>query len=87
MRKSRFTDQEKLEILELKDSLGISAEELCATYQISIATYYIWKRQLKTSHKTSETIESSKGDFQELRQLYINLSEHNHKLAQFIKSQ
>ena len=88
MVKSRFTDEEKKKILEMKNVLGITTEELCAKNQISIATYYVWKRKFNSHNKTEDIVETPivDRDFKKLRELYINLSEHNHNLAQFIKS-
>ena len=88
MRKSYYTDQEKKEILEMKSLLGLTTEEVCAKNHISIATYYIWKRKFESKIIEEDNVQlnSADGDFKKLRQLYINLSEHNHKLAQFIKS-
>ena len=86
MNKSRFTTNEKLSILRKKEILQISVEELCFRTGISQPTYYNWKRELKHllhvhSPLKTDPIELSK---EILRQLYIDLSEHNYQLAQFL---
>lgn len=45
MRKSKFSEKEKLAILAEQDS-GKSVEEICRKHQISPATLYNWKQAL-----------------------------------------
>lgn len=91
MKKLHYSEKEKAKILKQKEELGITAEELCAIYKISIATYYNWKNndeysKNKENHRT--TAEQNpielKRENKTLRHLYINLSEHNYQLAKFL---
>ena len=80
MRRSKFNKETKLKILKEKELFDISVEELCVKHKISQPTYYNWRRELLT--------ESTETDLQQenkiLRRLYIDLSEHNYQLAQFL---
>lgn len=86
MNKSRFTTEEKLRILQEKEILQISIEELCVRYRISQPTYYNWKRELsnKLNAPSTKHPEDLVTENMTLRRLYIDLSEHNYKLAQFL---
>lgn len=87
MNKSRFTAEQKLKILQEKEVLKISIEELCFRNGISQPTYYNWKRELKhliTTQSTETDPDDLKTENKTLRKLYIDLSEHNYQLAQFL---
>lgn len=45
MRKSKFTESQRMAILAKHDS-GQSVEEICRLHQISPATFYKWKKDL-----------------------------------------
>ena len=45
MRKSKFTESQRMAILAKYDS-GQSVEEICRLHQISPATFYKWKKDL-----------------------------------------
>ena len=45
MKKSHFTESQKLAILAKQD-LGQNVEIICREYQISPATFYKWKRDI-----------------------------------------
>ena len=45
MKKSKFTETQRLAILAKHDS-GQSIDELCRVHQISAATFYNWKKDL-----------------------------------------
>lgn len=87
MRKSKFTREKKIEILMEKENTNKTVEEICVEYGISFPTYYNWKRELfnQDSHD-SHTLEPEdlKKENLILRNLYINLSEHNYQLAKFL---
>jgi transposase-like protein len=91
MRRSKFSEEQKIQILMEKDSESLSTEDLCSKHKISIGTYYIWKRKYEitplpelTSNSRSPTSTNLKEENSKLRQLYINLSEHNYELAKFL---
>ena len=46
MKKSNFSESQRKAIVE-KRSQGQSVEEICRAHQISPATFYKWKRELK----------------------------------------
>lgn len=87
MRKSRFTREEKLQILQEREKLNISIEQICVNHNISQPTYYNWKRELSSMLETLKSPDES-GNLQtenkNLRNLYIDLSEHTYKLAKFL---
>lgn len=87
MRKSKFTNDEKIEILKEKEHTNQSIEEICVKYGISFATFYNWKRELLNRNveiMVSMEPEVLKKENTTLRNLYINLSEHNYQLAKFL---
>lgn len=45
MRKSRYTESQRLAILAKQDA-GQSVESICREYQISPATFYKWKKEI-----------------------------------------
>lgn len=91
--RSRYSEKQKREIVEERNSQRTSVEELCAKYKISVTTYYNWKNELETvseQYPEVELPELSPGELRRqnnyLRELYINLSEHNYQLAKFLKT-
>ena len=46
MKKSNFSESQRKAIIE-KRSQGQSVEEICRAHQISPATFYKWKREIK----------------------------------------
>lgn len=87
MRKSEYSDQDKLKIISDIESSILSINKGCAKNGISIATYYQWKKQFLI--KPSENFEdkSLAEENSTLRKLYINLSAHNYELAKFLNNQ
>lgn len=92
MFKSQFTDNEKRSILNEKISSQMTVREICAKYQISIQTYYLWMHKFRVATKAVKVL-PDEGDLtlaeenRTLRNLYINLSAHNFELAQFLKNE
>lgn len=87
MRTSKFSRKEKLNILFEQHESEMSVEEICAKYKISTPTFYNWKRELATSNDLdihSHNLKELQGENRTLRRLYIDLSEHNYQLAQFL---
>lgn len=85
MNKSRFSNEEKLKILNEKELESLSVEEICVKHRISMPTYYNWKRKLKPTfkNKSKDNIDPQTEN-QTLRRLYVDLSEHNYQLAKFL---
>lgn len=87
MRTSKFSQEEKLQILTEQEFDNISVEEICVKYGISVATFYSWKREIiQAAELDTQTFNAQelRKENHTLRQLYIDLSEHNHQLAQFL---
>lgn len=84
MRSSKFDRETKLKILNERKELGISVEEICCKYKISQPTYYNWRRELLSDDNSALEL---KKENNLLRRLYIDLSEHNYQLAQFLNKQ
>ena len=87
MRKSKFTKEVKIEILLEKENTNKNDEEIFGEDGISFPTYYNWKRELfnqdSNDSRTLEPVDLKKENLI-LRNLYINLSEHNYQLAKFL---
>ena len=87
MRTSRFSNEEKLKILVEQEFEKTSVEEVCVKYGISVPTFYSWKRELAHSAELdaqSHNVVELQKENNTLRRLYIDLSEHNYQLAQFL---
>lgn len=84
MRRPRFDKETKLKILNERELLGSSIEEICLKYKISQPTFYNWRRELLPgAPAANELIQENKL----LRRLYIDLSQHNYQLAQLLNDQ
>lgn len=53
MRKSSFSESQRISILAKHDS-GQSVEEICRSHQISVATFYKWKKELSIEQDESK---------------------------------
>ena len=92
MRKSEYTDNDKLKIVSEIESTQDSIIKACNRNGISIATYYKWKKLLRANLSETSLISSEQSSDESilveenstLRKLYINLSAHNYELAQFL---
>lgn len=87
MRTSKFSQEEKLKILTEQEFENLSVEEICVKYGISVATYYSWKREIIHAAELdaqSFNAQELRKENSTLRRLYIDLSEHNYQLAQFL---
>lgn len=94
MFKSRYSEFEKLEILKERSTNGSSVRAICEKYDITVQTFYSWQRKFGGEEQTqlnfesiiTETIGSTpEAENLILRRLYIDLSAHNYKLAQFLE--
>ena len=88
MRTSKFTKEAKTKILIEKEQSNMTVEEICSKYGISTPTFYSWKREMSNIFE-HEVVQHNMGELQKenhtLRRLYIDLSEHNYQLAQFLE--
>ena len=74
MRKSKFTDDQKLAILAEHDS-GVGVAELCRRHQISPATLYKWKKEHEENQdEDKRLIKDLKAENARLKKMYANLS-------------
>lgn len=90
MRTSKFSKEDKLNILFEQYESDMSVEAICAKYEISTPTFYNWKRELSKITELdvhSHNLQELQGENNTLRKLYIDLSEHNYKLAKFLNNQ
>ncbi|MEM9886994.1 MAG: transposase, partial [Bacteroidota bacterium] len=53
MRKSKFSESERLSILAKRDA-GQKVEDICRAHQIGAATFYTWKKELADSQDEDE---------------------------------
>lgn len=87
MRTSKFTNEQKHDILTEQDAKNISVEGICAKHGISIGTFYKWKREVDSVIEPDTQMGNNqelKDQNHKLRRLYMDLSEHNYQLAQFL---
>ena len=88
MRTSKFTREEKINIINHQKENNCTVEETCVLYGISTPTFYTWKRELAVfpapQEQDNNDLQSLRKENVTLKQLYIDLSEHNHQLAQFL---
>ena len=73
MKKSRFTQQERLAVLAKQES-GVSVEEVCREYQISPATFYKWKREVADEQdEDKRELNKLKAENARLKKMYAEL--------------
>ena len=74
MRKSKFTNDQKLAILAEHDA-GVSVAELSRKHQISPATFYKWKKEHEENQdEDMRLIKELKAENARLKKMYANLS-------------
>ena len=74
MRKSKFTEDQKLAILAEHDS-GESVADLSRKHQISPATFYKWKKEHEENRdEEKRLIKELKAENARLKKMYANLS-------------
>ena len=74
MRKSKFSETERLSILAKRDA-GQKIEDLCREYQISAATFYTWKKELSDSQDESKRrLKQLEKENARLKKMYAELS-------------
>ncbi len=94
MFKSNYSDSEKREILKERMVMGSSVRAICEKHDITVQTFYTWQRKFRCEDQARlnfesiipETLDSTpEAENRILRRLYIDLSAHNYKLAQFLE--
>ena len=74
MRKSRFTETQRLEILAEHDA-GSSIADLCRKYQISPATLYKWKKDhIDDQDEDKRRLKELERENAQLKKMYAELS-------------
>jgi transposase-like protein len=94
MRHSKYNDEMKRSIInEYRANENITIAQICNKYKISNNSFHLWKRKIDGEEKINIIIKEENStpenqieiENKTLRRLYINLSEHNHELAKFLK--
>lgn len=79
MRKSSFTESQRLAILAEQDS-GESVESICRKYQISPATFYKWKKEVAIEQdEDKRRIKQLEQENMRLKKMYAEL-QINHEI-------
>ena len=74
MRKSSFTESQRMAILAEQDAGG-SVEEICRKHQISPATFYKWKKDLATEQdEDKRRLKELAAENARLKKMYAELS-------------
>ena len=78
MRKSKYTEKQKLDILAKADA-GQSVESICREYQISAATFYKWKKRVADDqNEDKRRLRQLEEENARLKKMYAELSiDHN----------
>ena len=78
MRKSDFTESQRLAILAEQDAGG-SVESICRKHQISPATFYNWKKELAVEQdENKRRLKELEEENARLKKMYAELSiDHN----------
>ena len=91
MRESKYTKQEKVQILREKENSDMTIKQVCDKHGISISTYYVWQREINSEENKKLDLNSSQDPKSELesentnlKMLYISLSEHNYELSKLL---
>jgi putative transposase len=74
MRKSNFTDSQRLAILA-EQNAGQSVEEICRKHQISPATFYKWKKEVAIEQdEDKRRLRDLEKENARLKKMYAELS-------------
>lgn len=78
MKKSKFTESQRLAIIANQDA-GQSVENICREHQISPATFYKWKNDLKANQdEDKRRLKELERENAQLKKMYAELSlDHN----------
>lgn len=85
MKKSRFTEQQIIQILKEQEA-GMKVTELCRKYKMSQATFYKWKSKYGGMDASSlRRMKELEAENQKLKQMFADLSLENHALKDLIQ--
>jgi putative transposase len=74
MRKSTISKTQRLEILAKWDA-GANVDDLCRTYQISVATLYNWRKaKAEDEDETKRRLKELEAENARLKKMYAELS-------------
>lgn len=74
MRKSKFTESQRLSILAKQDA-GQSVEDICREHQISPATFYKWKKEhIDNQDEDKRRLKQLEIENARLKKMYVELS-------------
>ena len=74
MRKSKFTEKQKMAMLAKYDS-GQSVEDICREHQISPATFYKWKKEVADNEdEDKRRVKQLEQENARLKKMYAELS-------------
>ena len=74
MKKSKFSETERLAILAKLDS-GTSIDAICRDYQISAATLYKWRKEhMDMQDETKRLLKQLESENARLKKMYADLS-------------
>lgn len=73
MKKSNFSESQRMAIVA-KQAAGQSIDEICREHQISAATFYKWKKDLKDEqHEDRRRLKHLEGENARLKKMYAEL--------------
>lgn len=93
MRISKFSQEQKLKIISESEKQGMTVQDVCHRYDITVGTFYRWKKTISPTttesqqEKNKSAISNESIEINTLKKLYISLSAHNYELAQFLNNQ
>lgn len=74
MKKSRFSEQERLAIIAKQES-GHSVDDICREHQISAATFYKWKKDVSDNQdEDKRRLKELELENKRLKKMYAELS-------------
>lgn len=78
MRSSNFSESQRLAIIAKQDA-GQKVEDICREHQISPATFYTWKKELKESqNEDKRRLKQLEKENAQLKKMFAELSlDHN----------
>lgn len=85
MKKSRFTEQQIINILKQADA-GVKVQDLCRQYGISDATYYKWKSKYGGMEASDiKRLREVEAENSKLKRMFADLALENRALKDLIE--
>ena len=85
MKKSRFSEQQIVNILKQADA-GMKVKEICRKYGISDATYYNWKSKYGgMSASELKRLKETEAELSQYKKMYAELAHENYALKDLIE--